>query len=104
MSGRRTALHDALYDAARYLREAGPGRPPSCSSPTGVTWAARCSSTTACSRPEALAAAPVAGKPDLSPTVLALLNITEEHLDKTVMLRERPVLSVTRGPGAGRVF
>jgi hypothetical protein len=26
ISGQRTALHDALYDATRYLRDAGPGR------------------------------------------------------------------------------
>ncbi|HLA79077.1 MAG TPA: FHA domain-containing protein [Vicinamibacteria bacterium] len=41
---------------------------------------------------------------DLSPTVLARLNATEEYLEKTLTLRERPVLVVNRGPGAGKVF
>lgn len=40
----------------------------------------------------------------LSPTVLARLSVTEEYLDKTVTLRERPVLVVNRGPAAGRVY
>jgi pSer/pThr/pTyr-binding forkhead associated (FHA) protein len=29
---------------------------------------------------------------------------TDEYLEKTVVLRERPVLSVTRGPGSGQVY
>jgi hypothetical protein len=41
---------------------------------------------------------------DLSPTVMARLSATEEYLEKTVTLRERPVLVVNRGPGAGKVF
>lgn len=41
---------------------------------------------------------------DLSPTVMARLNATEEYLEKTITLRERPVLVVNRGPGAGKVF
>lgn len=41
---------------------------------------------------------------DLSPTVLARLNATEEYLEKTVTLRERPVLVVNRGPAVGRVY
>jgi hypothetical protein len=40
----------------------------------------------------------------LSETVLARLNNTEEFLEKTVTLREQPVLAVTRGPAAGQVF
>jgi hypothetical protein len=37
-----------------------------------------------------------------SPTVLARMNVTEEYLDKTVVLKEKHVLSVTRGPAAGQ--
>jgi hypothetical protein len=40
----------------------------------------------------------------LSPTVLARLNSTEEYLEKTVTLQEKPVLVITGGPGSGRVF
>jgi hypothetical protein len=43
-------------------------------------------------------------KADLSPTVLARLNDTAEFLEKTISLREKPVLSVTRGPGMGQLF
>jgi hypothetical protein len=42
--------------------------------------------------------------PDLSPTVLARMNTTEEYLERTITLQERPVLAITRGPGAGQVF
>jgi Mg-chelatase subunit ChlD len=41
---------------------------------------------------------------ELSPTVVARMGGTEEYLEKTVVLRERPVLAVTRGPLAGQVF
>lgn len=41
---------------------------------------------------------------EFSPTVLTRLNATEEYLEKTITLREKPVLAVTRGPGAGEVF
>ena len=41
---------------------------------------------------------------DLSPTVLARLSSTEEYLDKTITLRERPVLAVTRGPATGQIY
>ncbi len=41
---------------------------------------------------------------DLSPTVMARLSATDEYLEKTLTLRERPVLVVNRGPGAGKVF
>lgn len=58
-----------------------------------------------CAEPEpsAMADLPTA-KSDLSPTVLARLNVTEEYLDQTVSLQECPVLSITRGQGAGRTF
>jgi len=42
---------------------------------------------------------------DTAPTVLARVGPgTEEYLEKTIVLRERPVLSVTRGPGMGLVY
>ena len=42
---------------------------------------------------------------DTSPTVLARVGAgTEEYLEKTIVLRERPVLGVTRGPGMGLVY
>lgn len=42
---------------------------------------------------------------DTSPTVLARMGTsTEEYLERTITLRERPVLSVTRGPGMGLVY
>jgi len=40
---------------------------------------------------------------DASPTVVARMNITEEYLEKTVTLRERPVLVATHGSTAGQV-
>ena len=43
--------------------------------------------------------------PDTAPTVLARVGAgTDEYLEKTIVLRERPVLSVTRGPGMGLVY
>jgi pSer/pThr/pTyr-binding forkhead associated (FHA) protein len=39
-----------------------------------------------------------------SPTVLARMDLTEEYLEKTVTLREVPVLTVTSGAGSGMVF
>jgi Mg-chelatase subunit ChlD len=42
--------------------------------------------------------------PDLSATVLARIDTTEEYLERTITLQERPVLAITRGPGAGQVF
>jgi hypothetical protein len=42
---------------------------------------------------------------DPASTVLARVGPgTEEYLEKTIVLRERPVLSVTRGPGMGLVY
>ncbi len=40
----------------------------------------------------------------VSETVMSRLTGTEEYLEKTVTLRERPVLAVTAGSGAGQVF
>jgi len=42
--------------------------------------------------------------PELSETVLARMNTTEEYLERTITLQERPVLAITRGPRAGEVF
>ena len=39
--------------------------------------------------------------PTLSATVLARMNTTEEYLERTVTLQERPVLAITRGPRRG---
>jgi Mg-chelatase subunit ChlD len=43
-------------------------------------------------------------EPELSATVLARMNQTEEFLERTIALLERPVLAVTRGTRAGEVF
>jgi len=50
---------------------------------------------------EVFAAAPA---DDPAPTLLERMSSTEEYLEKTVTLRERPVLTITRGPGIGQVF
>jgi hypothetical protein len=48
---------------------------------------------------------PEAPTPELASTVVARLGgTTEEYLEKTVILREKAVLAVTRGPLAGQVF
>jgi hypothetical protein len=39
-----------------------------------------------------------------SQTVLARMNISEDVLERTMILRERPVLAVTAGPATGRSF
>jgi len=59
-----------------------------------------------CRRPLADTLSPCAfcAAADLSPTVMARLSTTEEYLEKTVTLRERPVLVVNRGPAAGTVY
>ncbi len=62
--------------------------------------------------PPSRAKTPVEAKPtdrtvvvDTAPTIVARVGPgTEEYLEKTVVLRERPVLSVTRGPGMGLVY
>jgi hypothetical protein len=49
--------------------------------------------------------APRASAPaPLSEAALARMNNTEEYLEKTLTLTERPVLVITSGPGSGRVF
>ena len=46
-----------------------------------------------------------AAAPDLSSTVVSRVGgTTEEYLEKTVVLRSKAVLAVTRGPLAGQVF
>jgi pSer/pThr/pTyr-binding forkhead associated (FHA) protein len=35
---------------------------------------------------------------------MARMDMTEEYLEKTVTLREDPVLTITAGPGTGMVF
>jgi hypothetical protein len=47
---------------------------------------------------------PLREPPELSATVLSRMNTTEEYLERTVTLQERPVLAITRGPRAGEVF
>ena len=48
---------------------------------------------------------PPAAAGDLSATVVSRVGgTTEEYLEKTVVLREKAVLAVTRGPLAGQVF
>jgi hypothetical protein len=54
--------------------------------------------------PEAGASGEATLRMDLSPTVVERLNTTEEYLEKTIVLRERPVLTITRGPGTGELF
>jgi hypothetical protein len=54
--------------------------------------------------PAAPAEAAAAAEPDLSATVLARIDSTEEYLERTITLQERPVLAITRGPGTGQVF
>lgn len=74
-------------------------RCPSCGTelPNPFATCARC----APSAPSLLDTAQAAG---LSGTVLTRMNITEEYLDKTVTLRETAVLTITKGPGAGRII
>jgi hypothetical protein len=40
----------------------------------------------------------------LPPTLLAKLDGTEEFLEKTITLRENPVLAITKGPGVGQSY
>ena len=47
---------------------------------------------------------PVREAPELSATVLSRIDTTEEYLERTITLQERPVLAITRGPGVGQVF
>jgi hypothetical protein len=41
---------------------------------------------------------------DVPATVFARMNLGEETVERTLYLRERPVLEITAGPGRGRVF
>ncbi len=41
---------------------------------------------------------------EVSDTVMARMDLTEEYLEKTITLREQPVLTITNGPGAGMIF
>lgn len=43
------------------------------------------------------------GLDGLSATVIERMSSTEEYLEKTITMRERPVLSVTKGPAAGEI-
>jgi hypothetical protein len=89
----RRALPDRLSECAFCSREPATAPPPSRarSSTAGKSAAAK--------GPERSA------NPDTAPTVLARVGAgTDEYLEKTVVLRERPVLSVTRGPGMGLVY
>jgi hypothetical protein len=47
---------------------------------------------------------PRGGPPGTSSTVLSRLDTGDEKLDKTVAIRESPVLEITKGPGVGLVF
>jgi hypothetical protein len=85
--------------AARVRRRPPAARCPSCGGALATPHAvcARC----APSAPTLLEGVPASA---LSSTVLARMNTTEEYLEKTVTLREKPVLAVTRGSGLGKVF
>ena len=57
------------------------------------------------SRRRRAGAPPEAATADLSSTMVSRVGgTTEEYLEKTVILREKAVLAVTRGPLAGQVF
>jgi len=99
-------------------RKPAPRPCPSCGRPlhTGASTCPACAEVptrvpSRASRGTRPAAGPVLGasaassaEPELSETVLARMNMTEEYLERTVTLQERPVLAVTRGPGVGQVF
>jgi hypothetical protein len=89
----RRPLPDRLSECAFCSREPATAPPPS-----------RARASTG-SKPAAARAPDRPANPDTAPTVLARLGpTTDEYLEKTVVLRERPVLSVTRGPGMGLVY
>jgi hypothetical protein len=89
----RRPLPDRLSECAFCSREPATAPPPS-----------RARSTSA-GKGTAAAAPERSVNPDTAPTVLARVGAgTDEYLEKTVVLRERPVLSVTRGPGMGLVY
>jgi hypothetical protein len=89
----RRPLPDRLSECAFCSREPVTAPPPSRARPSIA------GKSTAAKAPERSV------NPDTAPTVLARVGAgTDEYLEKTVVLRERPVLSVTRGPGMGLVY
>jgi len=80
--------------------------------PDRLSECAFCSREPATAPPAARTRAPADARPmdrtivaDTAPTVVARVGpTTEEYLEKTIVLRERPVLNVTRGPGMGLVY
>ena len=85
---------------ARARRRPSRARCPSCGAALATPYSvcARCAPAPA---PTLVETPPASA---LSSTVLARMNTTEEYLEKTVTLREKSVLAVTRGPGLGKVF
>jgi hypothetical protein len=83
--------------ASRRGRDA---RCPTCQRPLAHPFAAcpSCAAGTAGDGPATVKGA------DLSATMVTKLHATDESLDKTITLRDRPVLNVTKGLGTGRVF
>ena len=77
---------------------------PECATPLPADATICPSCAAAPTRMPARAKAPLREPPELSATVLARMNTTEEYLEKTITLQERPVLAITRGPRAGEVF
>jgi FHA domain/von Willebrand factor type A domain len=49
-------------------------------------------------------AAPTGPREAIHDTVVARIETAGEQLDKTLTLRDRPVLAIARGPGAGQAF
>lgn len=95
----------------------GPRSRPRCATcrrplPDRLSECAFCSREPVTAPPPTRSRAPAEARPtdrtivaDTAPTVLARVGPgTEEYLEKTIVLRERPVLSVTRGPGMGLVY
>jgi hypothetical protein len=77
---------------------------PECATPLPADATICPSCAAAPARMPSRAKAPRREPPELSETVLARMNTTEEYLEKTITLQERPVLAITRGPRAGEVF
>jgi hypothetical protein len=85
------------------LRRARPARCPRC----GRVLASVFSECPFCAAEDALLASPdETPLPEsvLSETVVARLSSTEEFLEKTITLQEKPILLVTAGASAGQVF
>lgn len=95
-AGLLAVLAAAAVIAALGLRRRGKAHCPRC----GGELASPLSPCPSCRE----ASAPEGSNADsVSETVVARMNITEEYLEKTVTLRERPVLVVTQGPSTGQV-